>query len=376
MKKKIAIIDLNVTISSPAGSCVRSEILGLLQMEDLYIDLYTSKCDISHPRLNIKIIKVFENVMLLKYLTFYLKCFFKVEKGYDLIQTTQGQYSYSDITYAHFCHKAYLSTHWQSIKVKGIRKFLRYLNHTFQAFFESISFENSSLIVVPSEGLKREISFYYPNSTEKIKIISNPVDLVHYEIPNTFEKNEERQKLGFSKDDFVIVFSALGDFSRKGLDVLYESLTILKNTSIKILVIGGSESEINSYKLKANRLQIESQIMFVGFKKDIRHFLWIGDIFSLPSTYETFSLVAAQAAAAGLPILVTKLYGVEDYVIDGINGWVVDRNPKIIAEVITNILNYPRLVDNYGLAIKESIKKYDTPYFYNQWNKTITDMRN
>lgn len=376
MKKKIAIIDLNVTISSPAGSCVRSEIVGLLEMEDLCIDLYTSKCDITHPRLNIKIIKVFEKVLLFRYISFFLQAFFKVEKGYDLIQATQGQYSNSDITYAHFCHKAYLSTHWQSVKVKGIRKLLRYLNHTFQAFFESISFKNSSLIVVPSEGLKRELSFYYPNSIDKIKIISNPVDLVHYEIPNTFEKNEERQKLGFSKDDFVIVFSALGDFSRKGLDILYESLSMLKNNSIKILVIGGSESEINSYKLIAKKLQIENQLKFVGFKKDIRPFLWTGDIFSLPSTYETFSLVAIQAAAAGLPILVTKLYGVEEYVIDGINGWVVDRNPNRIVEVINNILNEPDLVANSGKAIQEAIKKYDTPNFYNHWKKTITDKVN
>jgi glycosyltransferase involved in cell wall biosynthesis len=375
LQKKIAIIDLNVTINSPAGSCVRSEILGLLENDGVAIDLYTSKCDISHPRLTVYFFNVFEKVLLLKYLSFFVQTLFKVKKGYDLIQSTQGQYPYSDITYAHFCHRAYLTTQWHTSSATGFRKFLRYLNHSFQSFFETISFKNSSLIVVPSEGLKREITFYYPSASEKIIIIPNPVDFNHFQVPLTFEKNQMRLELGFLNDDFVIVFSALGDFSRKGLEILFQSLVLYENNKIKILIVGGTESEIKTYALKAKILKIENQVNFIGFQSDIRPYLWCGDIFSLPSTYETFSLVAVQAAAAGLPILVTKLYGVEEYVINGVNGWVVDRDSIKIAEVLNNIFKDSKSIKIFGPAIKESVKNYDKPIFNDLWNKTISNFK-
>jgi glycosyltransferase involved in cell wall biosynthesis len=373
LQKKIAIIDLNVTINSPAGSCVRSEILGLLELEGVNIDLYTSKCDISHPRLTVYFFNVFEQVLLLKYLSFFIQTLFNVKKGYDLIQSTQGQYPYSDITYAHFCHRAYLATQWHTSSAKGFRKFLRYLNHSFQSFFETISFKNSFLIVVPSEGLKREITFYYPSASEKIIIIPNPVDFNHFQVPLTFEKNQMRLELGFVNDDFVIVFSALGDFSRKGLDILFESLVLSKNILIKILVVGGAESEIIAYKFKAKNLNIENRVCFVGFKNDIRPYLWCGDIFSLPSSYETFSLVILQAAMSRLPVLVTKLYGVEEYIMNGINGWVVDRDSFKIAELLDDILKDSKHVKLSGTEFSESLKKYDTPFFQDHWKKIISD---
>ena len=373
LQKKIAIIDLNVTINSPAGSCVRSEILGLLENEGVAIDLYTSKCDISHPRLTVYFFNVFEKVLLLKYLSFFIQTLFKVKKGYDLIQSTQGQYPYSDITYAHFCHKAYLATQWQTSSATGFRKLLRYLNHRFQTFFESLSFNNSSLIVVPSEGLKREIAFYYPNTREKIIIISNPVDFNHFQVPITFDKNQARHELGFLNDDFVIVFSALGDFSRKGLDILFESLVLSKNIFIKILVVGGAESEIAAYKFKAQNLNIENHVSFTGFKSDIRPYLWCGDIFSLPSSYETFSLVILQAAMSGLPVLVTKLYGVEEYIINGINGWVVDRDSFKISELLVEIMKDSKQVRLTGMEFTKSLKIYDTPFFQDHWKKIISN---
>lgn len=373
-QKKIAIVDLNVTINSPAGSCVRTEILGLLEKE-INIDLYTSKCDISHPRLTVYLFNVFEKSLLLKYISFFIQTFFNVKKDYDLIQSTQGIYPYSDITYAHFCHKAYLATKWHNTNCSGLRKLHRYLNQNLQSFFESISFKNCSLIVVPSEGLKREIILFYPKVKDKIKIIPNPVDFNNFQVPHTFNRNQTRIKLGFSNDDFIIVFSALGDFSRKGLDILFQSIVLCKNNKIKILIVGGTESEIKTFAKKAKSLKIENQMNFIGFQLDIRPYFWCGDIFSLPSTYEIFSLVAVQAAAAGLPILITKLYGVEEYLINGVNGWIVDRDSIKIAEVLNNIFNDSESIKVLGPAIKESVKKYDIPIFNDLWNKTISNFK-
>ena len=65
---------------------------------------------------------------------------------------------------------------------------------------------------------------------------------------------------------------------------------------------------------------------FVGMQGDVRPYLWSSDVFVFPSLYETFSLVTYEAAAAGLPIVVSQLYGVEDLLVDGDNGFLIETS--------------------------------------------------
>ena len=59
-------------------------------------------------------------------------------------------------------------------------------------------------------------------------------------------------------------------------------------------------------------------------QSDVRPYLWSSDVFVFPSLYETFSLVTYEAAASGLPIVVSQLYGVEDLLRDGDNGFLIE----------------------------------------------------
>jgi glycosyltransferase involved in cell wall biosynthesis len=77
---------------------------------------------------------------------------------------------------------------------------------------------------------------------------------------------------------------------------------------------------------------LSDKTRFVGQQDDVRPFLWAADIFALPSAYEAFPLVFLEAAAAGLPLLVTPLHGVEDVAEDGRNGLVVERTVEAVAD--------------------------------------------
>ena len=46
------------------------------------------------------------------------------------------------------------------------------------------------------------------------------------------------------------------------------------------------------------------------------------DIFVFPSAMETFGLVLIEAMASGLPVVTTRVGGVEDMVRSGVNGYV------------------------------------------------------
>ena len=75
-----------------------------------------------------------------------------------------------------------------------------------------------------------------------------------------------------------------------------------------------------------NKNQLGNRVKFVGMQSDVRPYLWSSDVFVFPSLYETFSLVTYEAAASGLPIVVSQLYGVEDLLVDGDNGFLIETS--------------------------------------------------
>src|SRR6202012_3767851 len=94
---------------------------------------------------------------------------------------------------------------------------------------------------------------------------------------------------------------------------------------LKLLIVGGREERIRPYKDLSEKFAITDRVVFAGMQKDVRPFLWSSDAFTLPSSYEVFPLVALEAAAACLPLLVTPLNGVEEFLVNGENGILVQQ---------------------------------------------------
>src|SRR5260370_24154789 len=178
--------------------------------------------------------------------------------------------------------------------------------------------------------LQREYRF----ASDKIRIISNPVDLKRLRQPPEFDRAAFRRQLGFSGTDTVLAFAALGHFERKGLPLLLEAIARVARRDLGLIVVGGEERLIAEYKRRVRLLGIQNQVRFVGMQCDLGPYFWAADGFAFPSSYETFSLVSFEAAAAGLPLLVTRLYGVEELLVHGMHGFELPRDPEGIAEML------------------------------------------
>jgi glycosyltransferase involved in cell wall biosynthesis len=63
------------------------------------------------------------------------------------------------------------------------------------------------------------------------------------------------------------------------------------------------------------------------------------DLYICASSSEGFSLSVLEAAACGIPVLSTRVGGSEDLIVDGINGYYVDRNVADISNKITVMTN-------------------------------------
>lgn len=289
---------------------------------------------------------------------------------FDRVLIVESNLSFGDISYAHFCHRAYLQRHWGKNDSSGLRRWLRWIFHKFQASVEPWSFHRVQHIVVPSQGLARELEMEYPHSKGKIHVFPNPVDTQRMRPPEASEREHLRQKFGLCAEDLMLIFVALGDFERKGLPLILEALARLNLPQIKLFIVGGEEDLISTYQSRVKKMDLEEKVVFTGMQKDVRPYLWASDIFLLPSSYEVFPLVVLEAAAAGLILVVTALNGVEEFLKDGENGILVERTSMGIAQGIRRVLNMnPTEYGRMQKQVEEDVQKYSAENFVAGWSK-------
>lgn len=289
---------------------------------------------------------------------------------FDLIQSVESNTLLGNLVYAHFCHQAFLRDHWQNARPSGIRRIVRWLDHALHALFEPLVYRLGKRIVVPSKGLARELAALHGEEiARKIEVIPNAIEWQHLQKPMNFDRDAQRHQAGIGVEDMAMVFSALGHFERKGLPILLEAMKCVGDTRLKLIVVGGTDSLIAEFRRRAQAAGVEQQVYFAGMHRDVRPFLWAADIFAFPSLYETFSLVSFEAAAAGLPLLVSHLHGVEDLIQKDVGGWTIDRSPEAIAEKLRLALNDKALLHTMGADAAARAKAYDLDAFVERWRQ-------
>jgi glycosyltransferase involved in cell wall biosynthesis len=255
---------------------------------------------------------------------------------FDLVQALESNLVFGDLLYSHFCHRVYLKHHWSKSGARGLRGWFRWLDHQLHAWMEGFTYPRASQVVVPSRGLARELKTEFPFIENRLTVLPNPINLKRLEMPEEFDRQAFRRGLGMEDEDLVGLFVALGQFERKGLPLLLQALEGTRG--VKLIVVGGEPDLITRYGQEVARHQLGDRVKFVGMQADVRPYLWSSDVFVFPSLYETFSLVTYEAAASGLPIVVSQLYGVEDLVKDGENGFLIETSAAGVREGLERVL--------------------------------------
>ncbi|PWC52980.1 glycosyltransferase family 4 protein [Azospirillum sp. TSO22-1] len=257
---------------------------------------------------------------------------------FDCIQSVESNFGFPGIAYAHFCHRAYLNAHWKAARPSGLRRMARWLDHWLHAVAEPSAFRRAKLVVVPSRGLAAELSRQYPWVDSKLRILANPVDTGHFTPPADFDRQRARSGHGYTEDDVVLCFVALGHFERKGLPPLIDAMARLADRRLRLLVVGGTDATVRDWTRRVAAAGLAHAVRFAGMQKDVRPCLWSADAFVLPSFYEVYPLAGLQAAAAKLPLIVTAVYGLEEVLRDGENGLLLEPTTDGLARALGRFL--------------------------------------
>jgi glycosyltransferase involved in cell wall biosynthesis len=102
-----------------------------------------------------------------------------------------------------------------------------------------------------------------------------------------------------------IVFLGRLEMAQKGLDILVQAFASIVDTTNCGLLIAGIGPDEAKLREMARRLGVAERVVFAGHVSPAKRFdlLASAELVAMPSRYETYGLVAAEALAVGTPVV-------------------------------------------------------------------------
>ncbi len=128
---------------------------------------------------------------------------------------------------------------------------------------------------------------------------------------------------------------------RKGLEYLIKAVPeVLREERDVTFVVGGSGPLEQSLREMCIAAGVRDRVIFAGFIPDdeLASYYEQADLFVLPTLYEAFGLVYADALAKGLPIVTTSVGGALDIVSPDVGMLVPPRDAPALAAAVVRAL--------------------------------------
>ncbi len=141
---------------------------------------------------------------------------------------------------------------------------------------------------------------------------------------------------------------------KKVLDTVEILARVTKRIPARLILIGDGP-ERPRVQARAEELGVADKVVFLGRHDSVAELLSCADVFLLPSSKESFGLVALEAMACGAPVVASDVGGIPEVVPHGEAGFLCSvGDVDAMAVAVTNILKdeelHARFVMN-GLAV-------------------------
>lgn len=224
--------------------------------------------------------------------------------------------------------------------------------------------------VVPvaiSPSVKESIVKQYKIRTRKVPVILNGIDVSRYNVPCGGE-NVSRP--------FTIINVA--SFSKwKNQMLLLNSFynVTLKHPNTRLVFVGEGPEKAEVERA-AHKLGIADKTLFAGLTSEVERYLSGADVFVLSSAFEGLPLSILEAYAAGLPVISTKVGGVQDILADGVNGFLVPPNDEAaMTNAILKVYENPELRDKMSGTNRAAAQGFDIKRIADQYTKLYYSVR-
>jgi glycosyltransferase involved in cell wall biosynthesis len=140
------------------------------------------------------------------------------------------------------------------------------------------------------------------------------------------------------------------------LDLVRAARTILERRPATHVVILGRGGLHDALLAEAEALGVRDRLHLLGYRDDVREWLTLMDVFTMPSLSEGLPLSLLEALGAGVPAVVTGVGGMPEVVRDGETGFVVPPGDgRALADRISFLLGDPSCAARMGAAARDLV---------------------
>jgi D-inositol-3-phosphate glycosyltransferase len=172
----------------------------------------------------------------------------------------------------------------------------------------------------------------------------------------------------------------------KGIELLLRAIHVLVGREnrgevppFRGIIVGGRPTgekddpearEFGRLKRLSRDLNIEDHVEWRGAvaHEELAQYYQAADVTVMPSTYESFGLVAVESMACGTPVVASRVGGLQATVQDGKTGYLIPwRDPSIYADRIGDILSDSQLAARLGRAARARAMEFG-------WDRVATQL--
>ncbi len=188
------------------------------------------------------------------------------------------------------------------------------------SFFPMTKFliEQSDAVTAVSGFLKRETVKVF-GVGEDIEVIPNFVDARVFK-----PRDVAGLRARFAPDGEKLLVHASNFRKVKNVGAVVEVFAKVTEAIPSRLLLLGDGPEMPQVREQVTAAGLSGQVEFLGQVDNLEEILPVGDLLLLPSLHESFGLVALEAMSCGVIALATNRGGAEEFIQDGMNGFLRD----------------------------------------------------
>ena len=214
---------------------------------------------------------------------------------------------------------------------------------------------NSGVIqtLIASSARTRNNAIEVGVKPEKITTIYNAI--MPFDVTG-IDRAAARQKIGLAPED--VFFVAVGRLVyEKGHEFLVEAMaTVAAEDPRAVAGICGAGPLHEPLQAQIEKLGLHKNIKLLGQWDAIPELLAASDVFVLPSRWEGLPMALLEGMMAGLPVIATRVEGVDEVVEPGVHGVLVPlESPSELAQAILQLLRSPQDRQRMGAAARERV---------------------
>lgn len=228
------------------------------------------------------------------------------------------------------------------------------------------SIRRASGIIVPSEGVKRDLIAHFGATESNTRVIYNGIDL-------DFVRIASKETINLNKDCPWIATSARLDTVQKDFLTLLKAFRIVRDSlKARLLIIGDGpqREEILSW---IKEMSLQGDVLLLGFQENPFKYISKADVFVLSSFVEGFGNVIVEAMALGIPVISSNCpSGPGEIITHGLNGLLVPvKDHETMAHYILDILTNTDLRNRLSLEGFKRSEDFSSEKMANEYEKVL-----